>query len=341
MIQIEVADLEQADSAICFVCPSCQGELGFSEAAYACSNCMQEYPVLFGIPDFRLRSDRYLTIEQEREKAGLLHQFARTASFDDLVAYYYSITPDVPPALALRYQAYIRNAPNQARDTVARLDPDPGKDAILDLGCGAGGLLVEASGHFRQVVGVDIALRWLVICKKRLDELGIDATLVCADAEQLPFKDGAYTHVVAGDLVEHVYDVNQTIKACWNQLRPGGRFWLSATNRYCIGPHPLTRIWGIGFLPRAARSKILLKLRGVDSLRHTNLVSPAAIKRLCKQAGFRLLSTGPRQLNTGDIAAYPRQDRVLLRIYGFLLQFRLFRKVLVIAGPAFEMMHEK
>ncbi|NNM20040.1 MAG: class I SAM-dependent methyltransferase [Gammaproteobacteria bacterium] len=296
---------------------------------------------MFGIPDFRLQSDRYLTIEQEREKAGRLHEFSRSASFEELVAYYYSITADVPAELALRYQAYIRNSPDQARDTVDRLDPDSQQDVLLDLGCGAGGFLVAGSGHFRQMVGVDIALRWLVICKKRLDELGINAVLVCADAEQLPFKDGGYSQVVAGDLVEHVRDAGSTIEACWRQLRPGGRFWLSATNRYCIGPHALTRIWGIGYLPRAARSRILLKFRGVDSLRYTNLVSPRAVKQLCKHAGFRLVSTVPRGLNTANIAAYPMQDRILLRIYGFLLKFRFFRGVLVIAGPAFEMMHEK
>lgn len=324
-----------------FVCPACKGELDLSHETYTCISCGGQYPVLFGIPDFRLRPDHYLTLEQEREKAGRLHEYAQSASFQELVAYYYAITDDVPPELAKRYQAYIHSAPDQAQGTAAYLDPDLKDDSLLDLGCGAGGLLVIAAGRFKQIVGVDIALRWLVICKKRLDELGIDATLVCADAEQLPFNDGSYSHVVATDLVEHVYDVEATIKQCWKQLKPGGRLWLSATNRYCIGPHPLTRIWGIGFLPRMVRSAILLKTRGVDSLRYARLVSPAGMKRFCRQSGFRLLEARPRQLYIKDITDYPLQDRILIRLYRGMLKFALFRFILLFVGPAFEITCEK
>jgi ubiquinone/menaquinone biosynthesis C-methylase UbiE len=324
-----------------FVCPACKGELDHAHDAYTCTSCEQQYPVLFGIVDFRLRSDRYLTLEQEREKAGRLDEFAQSASFDQLLAYYYEITDDVPPELAKRYQAYVNNAPRQALTAVNQLDPDPEQDSLLDLGCGAGGLLVAASGRFQQLVGVDIALRWLVICKKRLDELGVKATLVCADAEQLPFKEGEYSHVVAADLVEHVYDVKNTLGQCARQLKPGGLFWLSATNRYCLGPHPLTRIWGIGFMPKALRRAILMKVRGVDSLRYINLVSPGMIKRLCRQAGFEVLSAGPRKLNIDDISAYPLQDRLLIRGYRFMLKFALFRGLLLLIGPAFEVCCKK
>jgi len=332
---------EQVKPGVSFACPACKGELEHSIDEYTCISCAGQYPVLFGIADFRLRSDRYLTIEQEREKAKRLYEFALTTSFEQLIDYYYSITDDVPPELAVRYKAYINNAPDQARGVIARLDPDPDNDTLLDLGCGTGGLLVAASGHFRQMVGVDIALRWLVICKKRLDELGINATLVCADAEQLPFKCGQYSHVVAADLVEHVHDSAATIKQCYKQLKNGGRYWISATNRYCIGPYPLTRIWGIGFLPRAIRSAILLKIRGVDSLRYTHLVSPAGIKRLCRLAGFRLEHIGPIQLNIENIDAYPLQDRILIGCYKFMQGFVLFRYFLLYVGPSFEISCKK
>ena len=332
---------EQVKLGISFVCPACKGALRHSHNAYCCVACDRQYPILYGIPDFRLRSDRYLTLEQEREKAGQLDAFAQSASFEELVAYYYTITDDVPPELASRYQAYIHSAPDQARSTVAKLNPDPKCDILLDLGCGAGGLLVTASGCFKQVVGLDIALRWLIICKKRLDELGENALLVCADIEHPPFNDGEYSHVVAADLIEHVHNTKTAIEQCWKQLEPGGHFWLSATNRYCIGPHPLTRIWGIGFLQQAARSAILIKIRGVDSLRFTNLVSPAAIKKLCQQTGFHLLEVLPRQLSIDNIAKYPRHDRILIRCYTFMLRFSLFRGLLVYAGPAFQISCKK
>lgn len=71
---------------------------------------------------------------------------------------------------------------------------------------------VDGSGskYMRTGGQAYITLRWLVICKKYLDKLSVCVTLVCADAEQLPFTDGEYSHLVA-DFVEYVYDGEDTI----------------------------------------------------------------------------------------------------------------------------------
>ncbi len=323
-----------------FVCPACAGALDYSNEQYHCTDCDRRYPVLFGIADFRLQSDRYLTLEQERDKARRLYEYGLQHSFEELLAYYYEITDDVPPELAQRYQAYILNAPQQAQTVLQQLQLT-GDERLLDVGCGAGGLLVAAHDRVRRVVGVDIALRWLVICQKRLQQQQADALLVCADAEQLPFAANRFDRIVLADVIEHVRDPQQLLAQAASQLPAGGRMWLSASNRYCLGPHPLTRIWGIGYLPRAWRRRVLLWLRGVDSLRYTRLVSPVAVRRWCRQAGFGRISSQPRQIYIEDMTAYPIQDRILIRLYRYLLQFVLFRLVLLYVGPAFEMNCDK
>ena len=90
------SETEQVTPETSFACPACKGGLDYSHDVYTCASCEQQYPVLFGIADFRLRSDRYLTLEQERDKARRLNEFAQTASFDELLAHYYEITDDVP-----------------------------------------------------------------------------------------------------------------------------------------------------------------------------------------------------------------------------------------------------
>ena len=308
--------------------------------AYVCAPCSRMYPILFDIPDFRLRSDRYLSLEQERAKARQLHAYGETHSFEQMVAYYYTITDDVPPALAGRYQAYIRNGPKQAQSSVDTLSLNPETSVVLDAGCGTGGFLIAASKHCRALLGVDIALRWLVICKKRLDEQGVQACLVCADIEAPPFAAGAFTHIAAGDLIEHVYDVEGALAAMAAQLAPGGKLWLAASNRYCAGPQASTRIWGIGFLPRALRSALLLKIRGVDSLRYFNLVSPRRLRLLCAAHGLRALRLRPRQVPAATVD-YPVQDRVLISGYRFVSRIWLLWHLLVLIGPAFEMLLTK
>lgn len=324
-------------AAIPFVCPSCKGGLDADADSHTCRACDRNYPILFGIPDFRLRPDRYLTLEQERAKARRLHEFGATATFDELVGFYYSITDDVPPDLARVYQDYIRRGPARGRQILADLAPAEG--TLLDIGCGSGGLLVAAAGQYRSTVGVDIALRWLVICQKQLADRGIAAHLVCADAESLPFPTGCATQVVAADLIEHVHDVGGTLAEIGRTLAPGGKLWLSAANRFCPGPHASTRIWAIGFLPRRARSALLRAIKGVDLLRFTNMVSPGQLTRELHVCGLAISWQQPKPLPAGEIGIQERPvDRYLKAGYRLALRAPALNRLLLRVGPAFEML---
>ena len=320
------------------VCPRCRRDLERRPQAYRCARCGLIYPIVCGIPDLRLRSDRYLSVEAERAKAEALHRLAKGASLEALVAHYYAITDDVPPMLAARYIAYVRSAPERARSIVDDLAPDPGMDRLIDLGCGTGGLVAAASSRCRAVVGLDIALRWLVIARKRLEELGVDAELVCADVETPPFPDDSFSQGVAADLIEHVYDPGRALGAIRRLLQPGGTVWLSAINRYCPGPHPSTGVWGVGYLPAAWRRAIRRKLRGIDSLRYTHLVSPGAAARLCRQQGLEVMTVRPRRVDTAAGAERLPLERTLLAGYRALHGRPWLSPVLVRLGPGFEIL---
>jgi ubiquinone/menaquinone biosynthesis C-methylase UbiE/uncharacterized protein YbaR (Trm112 family) len=317
------------------VCPKCKSSLQRQEEQYQCLACAINYPILFGIPDFRLRSDKYLTLQQERDKAERLFEKSKDVSFRELVEFYYEITDDVPIELSRRYMAYVLNAPFQAKPLIDGLEPNK-STVLLDVGCGSGGLLQAASGIYGTTVGVDIALRWLVIAKKRLDEAGVRSTLICADVENLPFKDKRFDHVVANDVLEHVYDVDRVLQKMSQQLKDNGKLWVSGSNRFFIGPNATTRVWGVGFLPKRMRRWLLVKTRGVDSLRFVHLLSPLRIKkRLLNHVA--LLNAGPKKVIFSSIKNYPVQDRVLISIYQKLTTYRLLRHLLFLVGPAFEM----
>ena len=51
-----------------FVCARCKGELN----GYRCEACSLEFPVLCGIPDFRLFADPYIGIAEDRAKGAAL-----------------------------------------------------------------------------------------------------------------------------------------------------------------------------------------------------------------------------------------------------------------------------
>ena len=318
-----------------FVCPACRSPVGEKDGAYACASCGRAYPILFGIPDFRLQADRYLSLDEEREKAAKLHEFGKTHDLKALVAFYYSITADVPAHLEPRFTDYVLNAPARSSAALRTLAPEGGR-ALLDLGCGSGGALLAAEPSFGERTGVDIALRWLVIAQKRLQERGACATLVCADAEALPLPDETFSHALASDLVENTRSPAVAIKSAAAVLEHGGRLYLSSSNRQWLGPHPATGVWAAGLLPAPLRAALLRRRHGVDILRAVSFVSPRSIRSMAVAAGLRQIEAEPLQPETGQLESRSKLFRFLAGGYSMLAKAPFLKWVLLHAGPVFQ-----
>jgi hypothetical protein len=201
--------------------------------------------------------------------------------------------------------------------------------------------LVAAADLFQHRTGVDIALRWLVIAKKRLEELGVTAELVCADAEAPPFRESSFTHVLAADLLENTKVPAAAVHAAAGVLEEGGFMYVSSSNRRWIGPHPATGVWAAGLLPRPLRSRLLKRRHGVDILRAVNFVSPGPVKRMARAAGLRRLCAKPLEIDSGLLKHRPTVFRLLARSYAALAKAPLFRSVLLAAGPVFQSLFVK
>ena len=142
------------------VCPACAGEVTRKSAGYFCAACAKEYLIRYGIPDFRLQPDPYITIEHEMWKIDGFNAPGR--SFEDMVRAYYVLTPESPPELHSRYidsmAAAITRGSGMLRKLRGRYSGLHVRD-LLDLGCGTGGMSIAASRAGLRVVGVDVALR--------------------------------------------------------------------------------------------------------------------------------------------------------------------------------------
>jgi 2-polyprenyl-6-hydroxyphenyl methylase/3-demethylubiquinone-9 3-methyltransferase len=104
-----------------------------------------------------------------------------------------------------------------ARARAALVPPaPPGGATLLDVGCG-GGLLAPHVHGYRHV-GVDLSAPSLALAAQH----GIEP--VQADAASLPFPDASFDVVVAGEVLEHVDDLEGTVAEALRVLRPGGTF---------------------------------------------------------------------------------------------------------------------
>jgi len=89
---------------------------------------------------------------------------------------------------------------------------------ILDLGCGTGMFLGELARWGKLVVGIDSSAKMLGIARKRAGGV----SLVCADADHLPFKDRSFDVVVSVTLLQNVPEPVTTMKEITRVLKPKG-----------------------------------------------------------------------------------------------------------------------
>jgi 2-polyprenyl-6-hydroxyphenyl methylase/3-demethylubiquinone-9 3-methyltransferase len=87
---------------------------------------------------------------------------------------------------------------------------------LLDVACGGGLLGPHIAGLGYRHVGVDLS----PTATRVAAEHGV--TVVLGDALRLPFGDGVFDVVVAGEVLEHVADHQQAVSEACRVLRVGG-----------------------------------------------------------------------------------------------------------------------
>ena len=290
---------EPGHRALGFACPACKGAVAERGEAYRCERCRRDYPVINGIPDFRLEPDPFISIEDDRAKGLRVLERCGESSFADALDAYYAMTPELPRTLADRYKAHQLAGERIGELTfeeLGRLGVERTRDSVLlDLGCGTGGLLAAASGGSVPAVGVDVAFRWLLIARLRLRKAGVDALLVCANAEHLPFAARTFHAVVASDLIEHVRDPLPVFRECERATRPGGICYFTTNNRFSLLAEPHVRLWGVGLLPRRLQQRYVRGFRG-HPYENVRLRSAHEIRGLARKAGLDSADVSPPPL---------------------------------------------
>lgn len=161
---------------------------------------------------------------------------------------------------------------------------------VLDAGCGGGLIARELVAAGARVIGMDRSTQSLRVARaaavlppdggsaRGLGALG-GFLPVGGALEQLPFADGAFAAVIAGDVLEHVTDLPAAVSELSRVLAPGGHMLVDTVNRtpwawivVCFGAERLTRL----------------------APRHTHdwrlFIRPQELDRLAAAAGLQLVA---------------------------------------------------
>lgn len=288
-----------------FVCPACRSSLDHHAAPdehYTCVSCARRYPVVIGIPDFRLLPDPWIDLEADRAKGIALEADTLDADFETTVRAYWERTPDTPRALAERFTRFVVEAEPRASEWLANVLPGaPSTGWWLDVGCGTADMVLAGARRGLSVIGIDIAFRWLVVARRRLQRAGYAAPLVCCNAEHLPFAAETFERVVSLGTLEHCLDAELALEESARVLRPGGALHLRTVNRYSLLGEPHVGVWGVGFVPRRWADSYV-RWRSGQRYEHHHPLSPREVRRGLSAAGFGSVRVAPAALLSADRA---------------------------------------
>lgn len=115
---------------------------------------------------------------------------------------------------------------------------------LLEVGVGMGADFVRFVRAGATATGVDLTERSVALTRDALEREGLQADVTVADAENLPFGDGAFDIVYSWGVLHHSPSPSRAIEECLRVLAPGGelrimlyhrRSWvaLAAWFRFC------------------------------------------------------------------------------------------------------------
>jgi SAM-dependent methyltransferase len=157
---------------------------------------------------------------------------------------------------------------------------------LLEIGCGAGNLLLQATVAGSYPVALDLSMQALTFVRSRLKEAqsGSDAPngFVCTQAvgESLPFPGYTFDCILLSEVIEHLEAPEISIREAMRVLCPGGRLLITTPNYRSFWPF---MEWAVDRLNRAP------KMAGEQ---HISRFHPSSLKQILVESGLRLEYAG-------------------------------------------------
>lgn len=153
---------------------------------------------------------------------------------------------------------------------------------LLEIGCGAGNLLLQATVRESYPVAIDLAMQALTFVRSRLREAksGSEAPrdFMCIQSigELLPLASGIFECVLLSEVIEHLEAPQISIKEAARVLQPGGRLLVTTPNYRSLWPLMERAVDMMNMAPKMAGEQ------------HISRFHPASLKRLLTEAGLSI-----------------------------------------------------
>ena len=152
---------------------------------------------------------------------------------------------------------------------------------VLDVGCG-GGLLAEAlDGKGAKGTAIDVTDANIEVAKLHAKKMQVDINYKLITAEDLAKKESkSYDVVSCLEVIEHVPDPGQLIKACADLLKPGGHMFLSTLNR-----NPRS------FVTAIVGAEYIFNILPKGTHEWSKFIKPSELEKFMRDAGIKLIES--------------------------------------------------
>jgi len=152
---------------------------------------------------------------------------------------------------------------------------------VLDVGCG-GGLLAEAlNSKGAEVTAIDVTEANIEVAKLHAQKMQVKIDYRLVTAEELAQKESQSFDVVSClEVIEHVPDPGQLIKACSDLLKPDGQMFLSTLNR-----NPRS------FITAILGAEYIFNILPKGTHEWAKFIKPSELEGFMRDAGIKLIES--------------------------------------------------
>lgn len=164
---------------------------------------------------------------------------------------------------------------------------------VLDIGAAQGRSLIALRRIGHDPVGVEPWDEAREVARQLAERHGCPIDIRAGSAEAIPCDDDSFDVVLATSVMEHVRDLETSLREIHRVLRPGGLFWFTSPSALCPRQHEIAFFPLFGWYPDRLKKRLMIWTQhnrpqwvGYTDAPALHWFTPAKARRKLREAGF-------------------------------------------------------